>query len=137
MLGLFKRKPIKTLLCERGPNYRIAGASAYQKHLNKIAGPKIEDGVSLETLAVLVPKPSNPKDKKAVAVEFDGWVVGYLRAKDCDVFHSVMAENGTARAACWARIVWGWKRGGDDEGHYGVGLELAWPPVGSFEEVKQ
>jgi hypothetical protein len=136
MFGLFKRKPIKTLVCEGGPDYKVIGASTYQKQLKKIAGPKTEDGVSLETLAFLVPESSNPKDKNAVAVEIDGWVVGYIRANDCDEFHDVMAENGTSRAACRAHILGGWRRGGGDEGHYGVRLDLKWPPKGSVEEVK-
>lgn len=79
---------------------------------------KVSDaGAEIRLDAVLVPDPSNPFDKRAVAVFVDGLHVGYMERSDAATYHSAIASlpggelavpsrqwlRGTAQDT-WARV---------------------------------
>ena len=80
----------------------------------------------MEVEAILIHDDRNPYDNKAIAVSVEGEIVGYLSREHARQFRKLMAEAGGAGrpAVCDALIVGGWNRGGGDEGHYGVRLDL-------------
>lgn len=51
-----------------------------------------ESGAEIRLPAVLVPDPSNPYDKRAVAVIVDGFHVGYLERSDARIYHDAIAN---------------------------------------------
>ncbi|HWO71025.1 MAG TPA: HIRAN domain-containing protein [Actinomycetota bacterium] len=103
------------------------GESRYQEALEAIVGGRTEEGADLETVALLVPEPTNRYDPNAVQVLIDGKVVGYLSRENAEVLQprilATMRREQRA-VACRARIVGGWDRGGGDRGHFGVRLYL-------------
>lgn len=111
----------------RDRRVEIVGEASYQGELAELAGPKTENGVNVYKTAALVPEPSNRHDKNAVAVKIDGLTVGYLSRDQVPGFHKAIASVGFGSASLVgfrARIHGGWKRPGNDEGHYGVTLLL-------------
>lgn len=111
-----------------GGEVDAVGESRYQRVLEHLAGGKQEHAARIETTAVLVPEPANPRDPQAVRIEIGGQLVGYLGRADAPRYRPVVDELARAGrvAACRALIVGGWRRGGD-EGHFGVKLDLAAP----------
>lgn len=110
----------------------IVGEASYQREIEQIAGPKTEDGHDLKATATLTPEPTNPYDSKAVRVDIAGLRVGYIAKTQTARHHTALAKAGLKGQAvqCDARIIGGWKRSkrkGEDEGHYGVELDLTYP----------
>src|SRR5690348_3570504 len=56
----------------------VVGELAYQDALWRLSGGMLGDRIRRQIVAVLVPKPTNPYDANAIAVQIDGQVVGYL-----------------------------------------------------------
>lgn len=83
----------------------------------------------MHCIARLSPEPANPVDPGAIKVEVNGRLVGHLSIPDAVEYHAAMRAQGAEGrvALCDAYINGGW-RNGDDEGHFGVKLGLAWPP---------
>jgi hypothetical protein len=108
------------------------GESHYQDALEAICGPRTEDGEDRVVEAWLVLEDANPYDALAVRVDIDGHVVGYLSRVNARVYREQLAAQavGVVRASCLARIRGGWDRGPDDQGFYGVFLDL--PTASSF-----
>jgi Protein of unknown function (DUF4236)/HIRAN domain len=107
--------------------YEVVGESHYQTELAAIVGGRTEDSASHECAAVLVPEPNNPYDPNAIYVCIGGHKVGYL-ARDCAVsFGMALAQEGYGEASCRALIVGGWDRGKNDQGSFGVKLDIALP----------
>lgn len=106
-------------------DFEVVGESNYQRELLAIAGPKTEDGVRKYFDATLFPEDTNPHDKKAVAVKISGRTVGYLSRRDARYWREELAEKGRSGQSAVVRAVvtGGWKRM-DDEGHFGVRLDL-------------
>jgi hypothetical protein len=107
--------------------FDIVGESHYQDALNRIAGPKTEEGVEYFCEADLRPEPSNPHDQNAVAVFIDELKVGYLSSVDALAWTTALANAnwpGGSSARVDAVIVGGWFRSGGREGSYGVKLDL-------------
>jgi len=103
----------------------IVGEASYQPALDRIAGPKSEDGVSVWKTAALTPEPANAYDKNAVMVTIDSLKVGYLSRRQAVAFHAMMADaglQGEALTEIKAHIIGGWRRPSGSEGHYGVAL---------------
>jgi hypothetical protein len=114
-------------LCEGRFRVDVVGESRYQEALQAIAGGRTEEGAALQTVALLVPEPTNRYDPNAVQVMIDGTVVGYLSRANAEVLQPRILEmvRRTRRAvACRARVVGGWDRGRGDRGHFGVRLYL-------------
>lgn len=103
----------------------IVGESHYQDNLERICGPRKEEGENLVTDAVLTLEDDNPHDPKAVCVSIGGLTVGYLSRADARTFRSKRAPdpNAAKKAVCKAKIRGGWQRGPSDGGHYGVWLD--------------
>jgi hypothetical protein len=56
----------------------VVGELAYQSALWRLCGGTVGDRVRCDIVAVLVPEPANPYDPNAIAVQVEGYVVGYL-----------------------------------------------------------
>ena len=69
---------------------------------------------------------SNPYDALAVRVDILGNTVGYLSRDYARRFRRWLKRNGhRAKCAhCQANVRGGWYRGANDEGHFGVFLDL-------------
>lgn len=104
----------------------IVGESNYEQAIRRAAGPKTPDGVSVNTVADLVPEPNNKYDPNAIAVKVGGQTVGYLSREYAVSFSIAIAEQGYAQHGISGVKAWlhgGWKRPGD-EGNYGVTLRV-------------
>jgi hypothetical protein len=104
----------------------IVGESHYQNALNSICGGKIPDGHNLIVHAELIHEDNNPYDRQAIRIDIHGMTVGYFSKKLAREYRQRITEAGYpgVTAVCDAMIVGGWKRGENDEGHYGVKLDL-------------
>lgn len=109
------------------------GESHYQDALSDICGGPCEDGHEFACIAHLVPEPTNPFDRNAVAVLVNGRKVAHL-ARDEAVEHLAdLRGMGLAgrEVNCSAIINGGWlrpRRGqAADIGHFGIELDLIRP----------
>ena len=104
----------------------IVGESHFQDNLEKLCRGRCEDGHDLEIEAMLIHDDENEHDDQAVAVFIDSKLVGHLGRKNARNFRAQLAAAGAAGvpAVCEAKIVGGWDRGEDDQGHFGVMLDL-------------
>ncbi|MEN6543043.1 HIRAN domain-containing protein [Parvibaculum sp.] len=109
------------LLGDGSFSFEIVGEAFYQAAIELIAGGRTEEGVEVETPALLVPEPTNPHDHNAVAVQIFGHTVGYLSRPNAARYR---AAHGLIPASCTALIVGGWDRGPEDQGHFGVKLDI-------------
>jgi hypothetical protein len=104
----------------------VVGESHYQDALEAICGGRTEHGHRHEAEAYLAPEDDNPHDAKAVRVQIQNRVVGYLDRETARSFRKQMKNIGMIGvvAKCNAIIVGGWDRGAGDRGHFGVKLDL-------------
>ena len=119
--------PLTAALLEGSFRVDAVGEPHYQDALEAIAGGRTEEGADLETVALLVPEPSNRYDPNAVQVMIEGKVVGYLSRRNAAILQGpILAKMRREQraVACRARIVGGWDRGRGDRGHFGVRLYL-------------
>lgn len=110
--------------------FPIVGESFYQVALERLAGPKIPEGVEKAFTAVLVCETNNPHDANAVAVQINGSVVGHLSRADARTYRAeLMRANGhLIPISCAAVVTGGWRRANGDEGSFGVQLDMFDPP---------
>lgn len=116
----------RTTFAGRIRTVQIVGESFYEDALEKLAGPKTENGVNFRCAAELVPDNGNTHDANAVMVRLLGRHVGHLEREHAKRFREIMAAlglNGHALTGIQGRIHGGWKRP-DDEGNYSVTLLL-------------
>lgn len=102
----------------------IVGESHYQDALDTIAGGKTEDGHELECEAILERERNNPHDPNAVAVYIDDKKVGYLSRPHARRLSAILDKQKLDGGVAEAIIVGGWRRANNDEGHYGVRLDI-------------
>jgi hypothetical protein len=106
----------------------VVGESHYQKNLEAICGGKDEDSKCMVVEATLVLDNENKFDENAVAVFIQGSLVGYLDRETAKSFRyqlqQVERDQEITSACCSAMIVGGWYRGPEDEGSFGVKLDL-------------
>jgi hypothetical protein len=104
----------------------IVGESHYQNALDAICGGKTPDGHNLIVQAALIQENNNPHDNKAIRIDIEGMTVGYFNRSLAREYRKRITEAGypSVTAICNGMIVGGWKRGKNDEGHYGVKLDL-------------
>jgi hypothetical protein len=102
------------------------GTSKYQRALELAAGGRNEDGVEVYVQALLVFENDNPHDANAVKVFIGHTLVGYLKRTDAKSYRQqiLKAGRGELVGCCAAKIVGGWDRGPDDQGYFGVRLDL-------------
>jgi hypothetical protein len=104
----------------------VAGERNYLANFERIFGKRDADGVDEEIEALLVLEPTNPYDPNAVRVEVDGLTLGYLSRHSAPAFRSMLRSRfGNADRAIASGIVrGGWYRGSDDQGDFGVTLDV-------------
>jgi HIRAN domain-containing protein len=104
----------------------VVGESHYQGALQAVCGPRCPEGEDRFVRATLVHEDSNAHDPKAVRVDIQGQTVGYLSRETARLYRAQLRQAGHPgiTAGCAARIRGGWDRGGGDQGHYGVWLDL-------------
>lgn len=100
-------------------SYPVSGESFYSDHFQKLYG-LFEGQDEVFTDAYIVPEPNNPKDKNAVAVVIDKYVVGHLPRHSAKAFSDFL--NGQI-GHCAARVFIDL-----DYGRNSVELDLAYPP---------
>ena len=106
--------------------FDIVGESKYQDELESICGGRTEDSAEHYTEALLHLEDSNPHDNLAVRVDIGGRTVGYLSRKDARSYRNQIKHLGHERIVCKcnAVVVGGWRRSREDQGHFGVKLDL-------------
>lgn len=104
----------------------VVGESRYQSALSDICGGKCRDGWELKKRALLALEDDNPHDPRAVRIDIDGRTVGYLSRRFAKGYRDrlELQKLPPGNFTCPALIVGGWDRGGGDEGHFGVKLDL-------------
>ena len=113
----------------------VAGESHHQAPLAAMAGPRSREAKHFPVMASLTREPENPYDENAVAVQIDGCPVGYLHRIEAEEWANAIFALGPARVWCNAQIVGGWYRGPDDQGSYGVRLDVRRPfSIGGIAE---
>jgi hypothetical protein len=104
-------------------DFEVVGEASYQKPFEGLAGGRWEHEADVLCRARLLPEATNAHDRNAVAVYVEGLKVAYLdRRKAAEYPFRCAAE-------CNAVICGGWDRGPLDRGHFGLKLDLIWPPV--------
>lgn len=106
--------------------YAIAGASKYQGALEMICGGKQHESAEYYTDATLHFENDNKYDPMAVRVDVEGHTVGYLQRSDASNYRrQVLAMGfGELSCRCKAKIVGGWYISEEDQGSFGVRLDL-------------
>ena len=105
----------------------VVGESSYQKNLIAVCGPYGQnESQQKQATAVLVPEPTNPYDKNAVAVQLSGRTVGYLSRETARSYCSNLKKRGlkNARLSVAAVVRGGWINDDGEIGMYGVWLDL-------------
>lgn len=120
------KKPPREFEGDGSYDYDIVGESSYQDAISRIVGGSTDESVEHECYAIVAPEPSNKHDKNAIKVIIDGTIVGYIPRSETDHFHPILAGRP---AGCEALIVGGWNRGRRGRGHFGVKLDIEWPPT--------
>ena len=121
---LFRRQPAD-FVNGSGWTIEVVGELHYQGNLLKQYRRAGGTGHDVTVGAVLTSESSNRFDENAVRVEIGGRVVGYLAGKRAAAYRRAV---GTARGACSAKIVGGYAMEDGRRAHFGVKLNLAWPP---------
>jgi hypothetical protein len=113
----------------RGYTFDLVGESHYQDTLDALCGGKCEEGHRLPLTVQLCFQEDNPHEPNAIAVLVDREVVGYVpRHLAARMRDELLKLNPAERpVTCDAKIVGGWRRADEDEGHYGVKLSLSQP----------
>lgn len=117
-----KQKRIPYIKGNGSYHFEVVGESHYQPALRRVAGPRSEDGVRAECIAMLCREPNNPHDPNAVRVEVNGATVGYVprdMAPDVQEALTELWRKHGERIAVNAVIV-----GGRLGQNYGVWLDL-------------
>lgn len=113
----------------RGFTFELVGESHYQETLDAICGGKCDGGHKLQIIVQLCFQEDNPHDPNAIVVLVNRKAIGYVpRGIAAGMRSELLKLNPDERpVTCDAKIVGGWRRGDDDEGHYGVKLSLSQP----------
>ncbi len=106
-------------------DFEIVGEASYQDALEQIAG-RSDESAEHECRALLLADVENPFDDNAVRVTISGLTVGYVPRGDAPEVRALIHEHGPLE--CDALIVGGWDRGARGSGHFGVRLDMEWPP---------
>jgi len=126
---LFGSKKQELIVNIPGPGlfkHDVVGESKYQNELSEICDGKTEDGHDKNCHCTTHTRRHNPHDNKAILVAIDGKPVGYLNRENARQFRKLLADEGYpgAGATCAAKIVGGWRSEDEDEGYFGVNLDL-------------
>lgn len=122
MIGFLKRlfgSTAADLAPGRGWTVDVVGESQFQPALKRLKGNHEHDR---KVVAHLVPDPGNAHDPNAVCVEIGGHLVGYLPRERAAEYRL------NAPGRCSAKIVGGFELDDGAMAHFGVKLNLSWPP---------
>jgi hypothetical protein len=91
-----------------------------------VCGAPTEEGVDVRTEVKLVPENTNPYDPQAVRIDAAGNTLAYLSRHDAQEYRKLLAAAGHSDEVveCNARVRGGWNRGPDDQGEFGIYLDL-------------
>jgi hypothetical protein len=123
--ALFGSKLADALAPGRGWVVPVVGEASYQPALRTAYRKNGGDGHDLKVDAVLKPEEGNRFDANAVQVEIDGRLVGYLPREWAAQYRSALGETA---GRCSAKIVGGFEMDDGSTAHFGVKLNVAWPP---------
>lgn len=114
----------------RGWTIDVVGESNYQSAIGVYYRRNGGKGSDLKCRAELVPDDRNVYDSNAIQVKIAGLAIGYLPrdlAKDYrSIVASVPALSGSV--SCSAKITGGHKLENGEIAHFGVKLNISWPP---------
>jgi hypothetical protein len=120
----------------------------FQNELELIVGGKAEESAHYRVTAVLVPEYEHgprrglaaplfgsgtsgrhPSNRRAVRVEIDDYLVGYLDGQSATDFFDAFKHRDPLPCSCDALIVAGWNRtrGREQDGYFGVRLDIKTP----------
>jgi hypothetical protein len=104
----------------------VVGEASYQNNIGRVAGGRTTEGVRYNCEAILVPEDANKHDPMAVRVDIRGSTVGYLSRANAREYRAELKRLGFPSGvfSCNALIVGGWDRGPNDQGHFGVKLDV-------------
>ena len=126
MFGWLKRdSKFAQLKPGRGWTVEVVGEASYQEDLHRVYrrhGGTVHD---LKVSAVLEPEHGNPHDPNAVMVVIDRRTVGYLPRGRAAEYRGAL---GRQPAGVSAKIIGGFKLDDGSQAHYGVRLNVSWPP---------
>jgi hypothetical protein len=123
--ALFGSKQADTLAPGRGWIVPVVGEASYQDALRSAYRKNGGKGHDLKVSAVLAPENRNRFDENAVLVEIDGRAVGFLPRELAVQYRAALGETA---GQCSAKIVGGFEREDGTTAHFGVKLNVAWPP---------
>jgi hypothetical protein len=124
-----KRATLPKLAGDGTFSQEIVGEAAYQEAIAAIVGRKSERSARVVCRAVVSLEDNNPHDEFAVVVRINSRVVGYLSRKVNYAYREQLRLLDPASPPVFADavIVGGWKDE-ESEGHFGVFLDMTWPP---------
>ncbi len=103
--------------------FAVVGESQYQRALERICGGRPKEPADHPCRARLVPEPTNKYDPNAIMVQVDGMTVGYL-SRGAARKYAPIAALLSEPLECAALIVGGWRRSAEDQGSFGIRLDL-------------
>jgi hypothetical protein len=103
--------------------------SEFQNELELVVGGKSEESAHYRVPAILVPEYDNPNNRRAVRIEIDDYLVGYLDRVSAAGFFDKFKRRKAMPCSCDALIVGGWHRshGREPDGYFGVRLDIKTP----------
>lgn len=122
---IFRSNRVPALAPGRGWVVPVVGEAAYQDALRSAYRKNGGDGHDLKIVAVLIPEDGNRFDANAVRVEIGRRMVGYLPRELAVQYRAALGETA---GECIAKIVGGFEMDDGTSAHFGVKLNLAWPP---------
>ena len=104
----------------------VVGESHYQSSLSAICGGLTEVGHKKIVEATLILDDSNSYDDKAVKVEIDRMMVGYLSKENARAYRRRLKATDQVgfKSNCSAMIVGGWNSGDKGKGYFGLKLDI-------------
>lgn len=125
LLRLFGWKTTSVLARGRGWTVEVVGEASYQGNLQQEY--RSHGGVDhdVKALATLIPEGGNKHDANAVRVEIGRQPVGYFTREMAAQYRAAL---GASPGQCEAKIVGGFVLEDGTNAHFGVKLNIAWPP---------
>jgi hypothetical protein len=122
---LFGQSQAKEFSPGRGWTIEIVGELQFQADLQKQYRRHGGAEHDVKADATLIPEENNKHDVSAVRVEIGGRPVGYLSRERAPQYRSAV---GAVSGRCGAKIVGGFILEDGTRAHFGVKLNIAWPP---------
>jgi len=123
-------KPREILFVEGTGGYDLEvvgdGESNYQNKLKRICGGHTKEGHRKKVTAQLHYEDDNAYDKKAIRVDVNGGIVGYLSREDARLYRKKVKKAGQEgiSISCNALIIGGKKTGVFTKTYFGVWIDL-------------